>query len=87
MIKQLFKNDFHSNNIISLDIYFKDLNYDVLEQVPMYEVWGLFGRYQHSSCFRSVTDRAPVRVKYFHKKRCMKCLVAVKYSTENAFIF
>ena len=35
----------------------------------MYEVWGLFGRYQHSSCFRSVIDRAPVRVKYFHKKR------------------
>lgn len=34
----------------------------------MYEVWGLFGRYQHSSCFRSVTDRAPVRVKYFNKK-------------------
>lgn len=34
----------------------------------MYEVWGLFGRYQHSSCFRPVTDRAPVRVKHFHKK-------------------
>lgn len=36
------KHKYIDNNIISLDIYFKDLNYDVLEQVPMYEVWGLF---------------------------------------------
>ena len=34
---------FHSDNIVSLDIYFEDLSYDVIEQTPLYETWALIG--------------------------------------------
>lgn len=31
------------DNIVSLDIYFEDLSYDVIEQTPLYETWALIG--------------------------------------------
>lgn len=34
----------HSNNIISLDIYFQDMSYDVIEQTPVFESWTLIGK-------------------------------------------
>ena len=34
---------FHSDNIISLDIYFEDLSIDIIEQTPLYEIWALIG--------------------------------------------
>lgn len=34
-----------SDNIISLDIYFEDLSYDIIEQTPVYEPWELIGKY------------------------------------------
>lgn len=39
--KQFF---LHSNNIISLDIYFQDMSYDVIEQTPVFESWTLIGK-------------------------------------------
>ena len=34
----------HSNNIVSLDIYFKDMSFDVIEQTPVFESWTLIGK-------------------------------------------
>ena len=34
---------FRSDNIVSLDIYFEDLSYNIAEQTPLYEVWALIG--------------------------------------------
>lgn len=34
----------HSDNIVSLDVYFEDLSYDVIEQTPLYETWALIGQ-------------------------------------------
>ncbi len=34
---------FRSDNIVSLDIYFEDLSYDIIEQTPLYEIWALIG--------------------------------------------
>ena len=34
-------NFFFSDNIISLDIYFEDLSYDEIEQIPVFETWTL----------------------------------------------
>lgn len=34
---------FHSDNIVSLDIYFEDLSYDVIGPTPLYEAWVLIG--------------------------------------------
>ncbi|KAL9982332.1 hypothetical protein ACROYT_G004361 [Oculina patagonica] len=31
------------DNIVSLDIYFEDLSYDIIEQTPLYEIWALIG--------------------------------------------
>lgn len=33
----------HSDNIVSLDVYFEDLSYDVIQQTPLYEAWALIG--------------------------------------------
>ena len=32
---------FYSKNIISLDVYFEDLSYDEIEQIPVFEAWTL----------------------------------------------
>lgn len=32
---------FYSDNIISLDIYFEDLSYEEIEQIPVFENWTL----------------------------------------------
>ncbi|KAL9982334.1 hypothetical protein ACROYT_G004364 [Oculina patagonica] len=34
---------FIDDNIVSLDIYFEDLSYDIIEQTPLYEIWALIG--------------------------------------------
>ena len=33
-----------SENVVSLDIYFNDLQYDEIEQIPSFELWSLFGK-------------------------------------------
>lgn len=38
---------FCSDNIISLDVYFEDLSYDIIEQTPLYEIWALIGKHHH----------------------------------------
>lgn len=43
--KQLFLFP-HSENIISLDVYFQDLNYDEIVQVPKFEIFSLIGKSQ-----------------------------------------
>ena len=40
----VFEKHYHSKNIVSLDIYFNDLHYDDLEQLPMFELWDLSGK-------------------------------------------
>ena len=43
----------HSENIVSLDIYFQSLTYDEFEQVAKSELWVLFGKY-HKSLHRNI---------------------------------
>ena len=31
-------------NIISLDIYFEDLSYEIIQQTPVYETWTMIGK-------------------------------------------
>ena len=31
-------------NIISLDIYFEDLSYEIIQQTPVYETWTIIGK-------------------------------------------
>ncbi|XP_078372764.1 acid-sensing ion channel 3-like [Oculina patagonica] len=31
------------DNIVSLDIYFEDLSYNIIEQTPLFEIWALIG--------------------------------------------
>ena len=33
-----------SENVVSFDIYFDDLHYDEIEQIPSFELWSLFGK-------------------------------------------
>ena len=34
----------HSDNIVSLDIYFKDMSYDEFQQTPQFSDWTLIGK-------------------------------------------
>lgn len=43
MVKEYENLFIRSDNIISLDLYFEDLAYDVIEQTPIYQPWTLVG--------------------------------------------
>ena len=47
----------YSDNIISLNIYFDDLSYDEIEQIPVFETWTLACKYFFKACQSLLQDQ------------------------------
>ena len=49
----------YSDNIISLNIYFDDLSYDEIEQIPVFETWTLACKYFFKACLTESSANQP----------------------------